>query len=634
MCYGERMTKRPAAFRMRIVMIVSLGLAFLILLRYAFIMLPANRGAAASIRAPILAERGSIVDRNGRILALQTRLWSVTAWRPEIDDSVETGRILGEILDADPYEISRMLSGNGFSRFLYIRRQATPTQSDKIRSLIEQGLLPGISLQEELGRHYPMKELAAPLIGHVGTDNTGLDGIEYAFNRVLAPGRMSADTDRIYGHTVQLTLDMNAQYLVERIADSAWEKHLPDSLMILVMDAQTAEILSWVSRPSYDPNTFTESTWKQRVNRPLAMAYEPGSVFKVFTWSTFLDIGNVKLEDLFDTQGGYEPEVFVQYRIPPITDLTDYGVMNVSEALIHSSNVAAAQASESVSSADFYKNLKNFGFGSPTGLPVSGETHGLLNPVAGWSARSKPTIAIGQEIGVSAAQIVAAATSLANGGILLQPRIVSEVLAADGSIVKEYPRTPIREVISPRTARTMLDLMEQTVSSPNGTSRRAAVPGLRISAKSGTAQITDPTTGRYSTDRFLSSILGIFPTENPQLIVYVVLENPKGTDIYGAQTAAPVLGDIAQSLAPLLGIPLAGNTVIDHSGEVRIENPIPSPLDRVLPDFTGYSKRMILPYLNRDDIQWRIDGDGWVVFQFPPAGTPVEDGMSVYLELR
>ena len=628
------MTNHPATPRMRIVMIVSLGLAFLILVRFALIMLPANRGNAAPVRTPILAERGSIVDRNGRIIALQTRLWSVTAWRPGIDDSVETGRILGEILDADPHEISRMLSGKNPSRFLYIRRQATPTQSDKIRSLIEQGLLPGIGLQEELGRHYPMKELAAPLIGHVGTDNTGLDGIEYAFNRVLAPGRMSTDIDRIYGHTVQLTLDMNVQYLVERIADSAWEKHLPDSLIILVMDAQTGEILSWVSRPSYDPNTFTESTWEHRVNRPLAIAYEPGSVFKVFTWSTFLDIGNVQLGNVFDTQGGYEPEIFVKYRIPPITDITDYGVMNVSDALIYSSNVAAAQASESVSSADFYKNLKNFGFGSPTGLPVSGETHGLLNPIAGWSARSKPTIAIGQEIGVSAVQIAAAATTLANGGILLQPRIVSKVLAADGSMVKEYPRTPVREVISPKTAKTMLNLMEQTVSSTNGTSHRAAVPGLRISAKSGTAQITDPETGRYSTDRFLSSVLGIFPTDNPQLIVYVVLENPKGTSIYGAQTAAPVLGDIAQSLAPLFGIPLAGNTVIDHSGKVKIENPIPLPLEQVLPDFTGYSKRMILPYLNRDDIQWSIDGDGWVVFQFPPAGTPIEDGMSVYLELH
>jgi cell division protein FtsI (penicillin-binding protein 3) len=364
------------------------------------------------------------------------------------------------------------------------------------------------------------------------------------------------------------------------------------------------------------------------------MAYEPGSVFKVFTWSTFLDRGGVQPDQLFDTGGGYKPETFVKYGIPPINDLGNFGVVDVSRALVYSSNVAVAMASESTTSADFYKNLKNFGFGSPTGLPVSGESHGLLNPVANWSTRSKPTIAMGQEVGVSAVQVAAAATALANGGVLLQPRIVRKVIAADGTIVKEYPRTPVREVISPKTARTMLEMMEKTVTSPQGTTRRAAVPGLRISAKSGTGQITDPETGRYSASRFTSSVLALFPTDKPELIVYVVLENPRGSSIHGAQTAAPMVRDIARTLAPLYGIPLAGNAVMEHSGRVRVENPVPMPLGKVLPDFTGYSKRMILPYLENDQLKWTIDGDGWVVFQFPPPGSVIEDGMSIYLELE
>jgi cell division protein FtsI (penicillin-binding protein 3) len=619
---------------MRILITISLAAALLIMLRYAFIMLSPERTESVSARAPATAERGSIVDREGRIVALQTRLWSVTAWKPEIDNAVETGKLLGPVLDMDQDTISRMLSTGGSSRFVFIKRQATPTQSDAVRKLMEEGRLPGIGLQEELGRHYPMKELAAPLIGHVGTDNIGLEGIEYAFNRVLAPGSISAETDRIYGHSVHLTLDMNTQFLVERIAKEAWEKNLPDSMMILVMDARTAEILSWVSLPSYDPNTFSEYDRTARINRPLTEAYEPGSVFKVFTWSTFLDKGGVKIDDVFDTRGGYKPALFVKYGIPPITDLGNYGVLDIPGALIHSSNVAVAMASESISSADFYKSLKNFGFGSPTGLPLPGESHGILNPISTWSVRSKPTIAIGQEVGVSAIQIVSAATALANGGILLQPRIVDKVVAADGTVVKEYPRTAVREVISPKTARTMLNLMEQTVNSPWGTSRRAAVPGLRISAKSGTAQITDPETGRYSSDRFMSSVLAIFPTEDPQLIVYVVLENPRGASIYGAQTAAPMVKEIAETLAPLYSIPIAGNTVMEHPGRVRIENPEPMPLGETLHDMTGYSKRMLLPYLEREDINWTINGEGWVVFQFPPPGTPVESGMSIYLELK
>ena len=619
---------------MRILITLSLVAALLITFRFAWIMLSPGRSTSTGVKAPALAERGSIVDREGSIIALQTRLWSVTAWKPEIVDPVKTGNLLGPILNINPAAISRMLTNPDSSRFVFILRKATPTQSDAVRRLMEKGLLPGIGLQEELGRHYPMKELAAPLIGHVGTDNIGLDGIEYAFNRVLAPGSMTSDADRIYGNTVHLTLDMNTQFLVEKIAADAWEEHHPDSMMILVMEAKTGEILSWVSLPSYDPNNFSDYGPNERKNRPLTEAYEPGSVFKVFTWATFLEKGGITINDIFDTRKGYKPELFVKYGIPPITDLGNYGILDVTGALVHSSNVAVAMASESVSSADFYKSLKNFGFGSPTGLPLPGESHGLLKPVSQWSARSKPTIAIGQEIGVSAIQIVSAATTLANGGILLQPRIVDKVVSVDGTVVKEYPRTPVREVISPQTAKTMLELMEKTVTSPGGTSRRAAVPGLRISAKSGTAQITDPETGKYSTDRFTSSVLALFPTEDPQLIVYVVLENPRGSSIYGAQTAAPMVKKIAQTLAPLYGIPIAGNRVMEHSGRVRIENPEPMPLGETLHDLTGYSKRMLLPYLERDDINWTIDGDGWVVFQFPPPGTPIESGMSIYVELK
>jgi len=628
------MTRHPASVRTRILMAASVAAALVIFIRFAFIMLSPNGKTSMDTKVPAVAERGSIVDRNGRLIALQTRLFSVTAWKPEINDPVKTGNLLGAILDMEPGSISRMLTDNRTSRFAFIKRQVTPTQSDMVEKLIEEGQLPGVSLQEELGRHYPMKELAAPLIGYVGTDNIGLDGLEYSFNRVLAQGSVTAEVDRIYGNTVHLTLDMSIQFLVENIAQKAWEDFSPDSMMILILEAKTAEILAWVSRPSYDPNTFAQSSWNERINRPLAIAYEPGSVFKVFSWSALLDTGAVSSEDEFHTANGYEPEAFKRYEIPPISDIRNYGLLNLNEAIILSSNVAIASASENILDIDFYRILKNFGFGNPTGLPLSGESHGILNPVSNWSARSKPTIAIGQEVGVSAIQVAAAATTLANGGILLHPRIVSKVVAADGRLVKEYPRSPVREVISPKTAKLMLDLMEQTVISPSGTSRKAAVSGLRISAKSGTAQITDPETGQYSPDRFLSSVLGIFPTEDPQLIVYVVLENPKRVSIFGAQTAAPMLGEIAQTLAPLHGIPLEGNTVRKHTGEVRIDNPNPLPLGEKLHDLTGYSKRMLLPYLKRDDINWIIRGKGWVVFQSPPPGTPINSGMNIYLELN
>ena len=628
------MAERPAADRMRVLIALSLALAVFILLRFAFIMLGKDRSVNLGAARPAPAERGSIVGRRGQLIALQTRLWSVTAWKPDVVDPVETARRIADVLGGDPNRISRLLSGGGASRFVFIERQVTPTQSDRIRGMMDAGELPGIGLQEELGRHYPMKNLAAPLVGYVGTDNVGLDGIEYAFDRVLAPGGMSAPGTRVYGDTVHLTLDMNAQYIVERIAGETWEEHNPESLTALVMDARSGEFLSWVSLPSFDPNTFGSFESSRRINRPLVNTYEPGSVFKVFTWAAFLENGGVDVSDVFETSGRYEPELFQRYGIQPITDLANFGAIDLRGAIVNSSNVAPAMASESISEEAFYRALKNFGFGSPTGLPLPGESHGLLNAVEDWSDRSKPTIAFGHEIGVSAVQMITAATVLANGGVLLQPRIVDRVTAADGSLVKEYGRTPVREVISPKTARVLLEMMEQAVIDPRGTARRAAVPGLRISAKSGTAQVADPETGRYSEDRFFSSTLAVFPTDDPRLIVYVVLENPRGGSIFGAQTAAPMVREVARQLSPMFGIALEGNTVMEHTGSLRIENPVPEPLGDTLHDMRGYSKRMLLPYLAREDIRWTIDGEGWVVFQFPPPGTPLESGMSVFLELE
>ena len=630
------MANRQDAYRMRILIALSLAAALFIMVRFSFIMLSSDRNANIAPTVPAPAERGPIVGRKGRLIALQTRLWSVTAWKPDVVDPVETATKITRILGGDPNGISRLLIEGGRSRFVFIKRQITPTESDRIRSMIDSGKLPGIGLQEELGRHYPMKRMAAPLVGYVGTDNVGLDGIEYAFDRVLAPGGMTSVGPRVYGHTVHLTLDMNAQYLVERIAQKAWKEHNPDSLMVLVMDAESAEILSWVSLPSFDPNTFTESEPSQRINRPLVQAYEPGSVFKVFTWAAFLENGGVDVSDVFETAGGYEPELFKRYAIPPITDLTSYGTLDLRGAIVNSSNVAVALASDTISDDAFYKGLKNFGFGSPTGIPLPGESHGLLNDVSNWSERSKPTIAIGQEVGVSAVQIAAAATVLANGGVLLQPRIVKRVTAADGSVVKEYKRTPVREVISPKTAQIILDMMEQAVADPRGTARRAAVPGLRISAKSGTAQITDPETGLYSRNRFLSSVLALFPTNDPETHrLRSCWKNPRGGSIFGAQTAAPMVRDIAKTLAPLCGIPLEGK---HRDGTQRPppsrEPGFPNPWGDTIHDMTGYSKRMLLGYLARDDIQWNIEGEGWVVFQFPPPGTPLESGMSVFLELE
>ncbi len=621
--------------RFRIFFIILLAATGLLVLQYARIMLfGKSTGVGTTPSFPEL-QRGAIYDRNGRLMAIQTRLDSVTAWIPEIKDTEKTAALLGDILNLDVPALSERFADPDRQGFLYIKRQISPTESKLVNELIQSGSVSGIRLEPDLGRSYPEKDLASHVIGYVGTDNIGLDGIEYTFNQVLAPPEISTSDEKIlYGNDVYLTLDLNTQYITEQIARKTMEEHNPEGLMILVMGADTGELYSYVSLPSFDPNKFGRYSAAERNNLPVTLTYEPGSVMKIFSIASFLELGGIKVTDQFDTTGGYNPDIFKKYKIPPITDLGAYGRLDTTGVLIHSSNVGTSLASDTVDSRDFYNMLKNFGFGSKTGLPLPGESSGILNTTDKWSVRSKPTIAFGQEIGVSAMQMITAATVFCNDGELLEPHIVRKVVSPSGEIIKEYERTAVREVISPEVAESVRLMMEQVVASPEGTVRRAQVPGLRISGKSGTAQKLDPETGTYSDTDYMSSVLALFPTDDPKLIVYVMLQVPRGQSIYGGRIASPIVKELARKLSPYYGIPIAGNTVIRHDGKVRLNQGKSVVVEDVLPDFTGLSKREVMAALEGTDIPLSLKGQGWVVFQFPPAGEPIDDNTSVFLEFQ
>ena len=629
------MSISPMNGRFRIFFIILLAATGLLIIQYAHIMLFGKTPGVGDTPSFPELQRGAIYDRNGRLMAIQTRLDSVTGWIPEFKDPDKTAALLADILNMDETELAQRFKDPDRQGFLYIKRQISPTESNLVNELIQAGSIPGIRLEPDLGRSYPEKELASHVIGYVGTDNIGLDGLEYTFNQVLAPPEISTSDEKIlYGNDVYLTLDLNAQYITEQIARKTMETQNPDGLMILVMGADTGELYSYVSLPSFDPNKFNRYSAAQRNNLPVTLTYEPGSVMKIFSIASFLELGGIKVTDEFDTTGGYNPEIFRKYKIPPITDLGAYGVLDTTGILIHSSNVGTSLASESVGSRDFYNMLKNFGFGSKTGLPLPGESSGILNTPDKWSVRSKPTIAFGQEIGVSAIQMITAATVFCNDGELLEPHIVKKVVSPSGEVVKEYNRKAVREVISPEVAESVRLMMEQVVSSPVGTVRRAQVPGLRISGKSGTAQKVDPETGTYSDTDYMSSVLALFPTDKPKLIVYVLLQVPKGQSIYGGRIASPIVKELAEKLSPYYGIPIAGNTVINHDGKVHLHAENRVVVKDVLPDFTGLSKREVMAALEGTNISLSVKGEGWVVFQFPPAGEPVDENTSIFLEFK
>ena len=611
--------------RLGVVLFIIAALVLIIVWRYVSLMLLAP-GRNGTTNNSAVVERGPIVDRNGRILAIQTRLHSVTAWIPDIDDVEITSGQLSEVLGMPAIEILDILKAR--SRFAYIKRKVTNTTRDKILALKEEGYLQGISLEEEFARTYPQQTIASHILGIVNIDNNGLEGLELMYDDILSPPKEFRNQEEVYGSQLFLTIDLNIQHFAETIATKAFDENDADSVMILVMGAKTGDFLAFVSMPTFNPNSYNDFPYTNRINRPAVSAYEPGSVFKIFSLSSFLDLGGIAPADEFFCPGYYEhPD------IPERIDcLGTHNEVNAYEIIKKSCNAGAAYASETVDSVSFHNMIKRFGFGRITQLPFTGESNGIIDEPSEWSARSKPTIAFGQEISTSAVQVITAASALANSGIMLEPHIVKKIVSAEGQIVEEYSRKPVAQVITAETAHMMLALMEATTEQ-DGTARRARIDGIRVSAKTGTGEIYNTETREYSDD-VIASCIAIFPTDDPYIIIYVVIEKPKGEEIFGGRIAAPLIKELGEDIVTYLGIKRTNDDVQTHSGSVNIGQAPVIELGTELPDFSGYSKRDLVRLLDNESIILRIVGSGWVVRQSPEPGTKITDRMTVVVELE
>lgn len=617
--------RRPRITRMGISggLLVLFGL--IVVVRYGQVMIPGRETTRAT---PALAvERGPILDRRGRVLAIQTHLDTVTLWRPEVRDVEQTATILGSILERDPREIAdRIATTDGF---LILQRTITPSQSTRIAGHIRSGELRGVRLQPDLGRSYPERESAAAIVGYTGVDNVGLSGIEYMFSDYLVPDVLPDGSTPTMGHQVFLTLDLAIQSAADTLGRRLLEEHRADNVMITVAKADTAEILAFSVQPSFDPNNFRNFTAEQRRNRAIAAVYEPGSVFKVFSVAALLDLGVISENDRFDTTGGYVTD----RGSFTITDVTNWGVINTQQIIKFSSNAGAAFASERADPGTFYTVLRSFGFGSPTGIELNGEERGLLADPRRWSRRSQQTISIGQEIGVTPVQMIAAATAIANDGVLLRPQIVHRIVTSSGEVLRESKREPVREVISPETARSMLRMMHSSTDF-DGTGWRSRVDGVSVAAKTGTAEVYDPAARRYSDTHYIASTLAIIPAERPELIVYVVIDYPKGDSFFGGRIAAPAVRELLEFVVPYWDIPRDGDTITEHPGRVALPQRRNVEDAEQMPDLTGLPLRSVLPLLARNDLEVHIEGSGWVRRQSPSAGTPLAEGAVIRIELE
>jgi len=617
-------------WRFSVIIGVMALFALVVFARYAIL---AGQGVAerAAI-ARVAQNRGPIVDRNGRILAAEVRRYDIHVRRPRDRNSyVEAQRIeslanqLSPILDMDAREISWRIGTA--DREVVLRRRVPASVVDEIRYAQNraENRLVGVTPRAVPFRVYPERHLAAQIVGFVGAEHEGLEGVEFALNRHLS-GREAGGR----GCKVVLTIDANVQHILEQVSAAVLYETNAESVKFLAMDSRTGDILGSAVLPGFDPNDHRASNPYHFRNIAASEHYEPGSVFKVFSVAALLEAGVISPETAFFCNGFYE-KAFPGGEVVRIAcwNPNGHGWVRAREIITLSCNVAAAYAAELYAPHLFHRDLTNFGFGRETGAWVTRETHGILAEPHLWSGRSRQTIAFGQEVATSALQVMQAATVIANGGVLVPPRIVSHITSADGRTVtpRENPTNASRRVVSPEIAWRVLGYMRDSTIVGQGTGWRAYMGDLSIAVKTGTSQILDPRGG------YIASTLAILPAESPSLILYVVITRPQG-ETSSARIAAPAIRQAAEQLVDYLGIPRGRNPIAHHTGRLSIAGePLPT-IGSVVPCFNGLSKRTLLPLLLRNDITVEIFGDGWVRRQSPPPGVAVTQGMVIELELR
>ena len=577
-------------------------------------------------------ERGAILDRNGKILAAATTLYNLSANKTLIGDINRLVNILSPILEISESELLDKIQDSK-SNFLYLKKKLSENEKDILKDAIQEYELKGLRLEAIANRIYPENALASTLIGYLGDDGKGLAGIEYSMQNILSPPEGTAGADG-NGYTVALTIDASIQYMLQQIAERTMKSAKAEAVIFLAADAKTGEILAYISEPSVDLARFSSSTQEERFDRPAYFIYEPGSVFKIFSMASFLELGTTKDTDIYtcDAQFAFKPRQSNDKKDQNVIRcLRVHGQVTPRDIIRFSCNDGMAQIADKTDIAAFAEKLHAFGFGKKTGLELPGEAAGIFAPVSSWSTRTKHTIAIGQEIGVTSLQIVQAATAFTNKGKTLKLSLLSEILDSTGKPVYRHKPKPLEQVVSAKTAKTVLGYMQ--TAADDGTGSRASIKGVPIAVKTGTAQMAQADRRGYSPTDYLSSCIGIFPVDDPQIILYMAVIRPVG-ETYGSWVAAPAISEAANAIIDFRGMGRTNAPNVTHTGIIQSHRQTPVTVGDTMPDLRGTPKRLLLDLLSRTDITVKLTGDGYVTTQSPAAGTPVVKGMIIELTLE
>jgi len=510
----------------------------------------------------IAGKRGNIYDRNQREMAVSIDVTSIAANPTRIKDIEDTAKKLAGILKLDTRKIRQKLALD--KSFVWIKRKTTARESQLIKEL----KLPGIDFVPEFNRFYPNTTLAAQTLGFTGLDGKGLEGIEFYYDQqlkgaeskikifedALGNGFKSEDRKRANnsGHNLVLTIDSNIQYITESTLIEAVNQYSAESAMAIVMQPRTGAILAIAHFPTINPNsylTFDRSQWR---NRAITDPFEPGSTMKIFSAAAALESGDIRINDIFYCENG-------TYKIGKnvVHDISKHGWLSLQQIIKFSSNIGAVKISEKVGAKTLYQTFQNFGFGARSGIDCPGETTGRLSHYSSWAEMDIGAISYGHGIAVSAVQLIAAVSAIANDGILMKPYIVMEISDPNGQPVKRVEPQPVRRVISARAAEIVKKIM-QTVTTEGGTGVNAALDRYSVGGKTGTARKLDEN-GEYSDSRHVASFVGFTPVDKPEIAVLVIIDEPKVT-YYGGVVAAPVFKKIAEQTLNYLNVAPEGNT--------------------------------------------------------------------------
>jgi cell division protein FtsI/penicillin-binding protein 2 len=543
--------------------VFSFRLVWLQMVRHSYYAAQAE--SKHSERSTIFAERGTIYDRHDEILAMNVPVETVFADPSVIKAPEEMTPILARALELPADEIAQKLARDGM--YVVLKRRVPEAVAVSLGDELRKKNLPGIGFDRDFVRRYPNDSMLCHVIGFSDFNHLGIQGVEKSMDQYLRGenGFREFEKDRRgrevsalgvterparNGYSVHLTIDMNLQNIVENELDAAVKEYAPQKATIILMKPQTGEILAMANRPNFDINQRSTAKPDQMINRAILDLMEPGSTFKIVTVGAALNEKKVTLQTpIFCENGPW------RYGGRYLHDHKYYGEIPVRDVLVKSSNIGAAKIALMLGDQKFYDYILHFGFGQRTGIELPGEIPGLIHPPRAWSKISITRMPMGHEVGVTPLQMMVAMATIANGGKMVEPRIVKSIVDENGKAISELRPTTVRQVISPEAAAEVA-LALRGVVTKRGTAAEAAVPGYDLWGKTGTAQKVDPK-GGYEKGKEIVSFIGALPADNPAFVGLVVLDDAHtktAEENYGGRVAGPIFSRVAAKAARYLDL--------------------------------------------------------------------------------